>query len=88
MYLKANIQNLVKTDSVVSEKNKFLFSYVNDLGPRARNDLDLKYSFAFIYCISCLYLPIFRPLAAIISEISTVALFSIEKPKLPNLTLP
>ena len=72
MYLKAYIQNLVKNDSVVSEKNKFLFSYVNDLGPRARDDLDLKYWLNFIFWISCLYLPIFRPLAAEVSEISIV----------------
>ena len=49
MYLKAYIQNLVKNDPVVSEKNKFSLSYVNDLGPRARDDLDLKYYFTFIY---------------------------------------
>ena len=36
--------------------------------------------------ISSYILPIFRSLAAIVSEISTVSLFPIEKPKLPNLT--
>ena len=38
--------------------------------------------------ISCLHLPTFRSLAAILSEKSNVSLFPIEKPKLPNLTLP
>ena len=53
-----------------------------------RNDLDLQYSHTFIYSISCLHLPTFRSLAAIVSEKSTVFTFPIEKPKLPNLTLP
>ena len=53
-----------------------------------RNDLDLQYSHTFIYSISCLHLPTFRSLAATVSEKSTVFTFSIEKPKLPNLTLP
>ena len=44
MYLKANIQNLVKNDPVVSKKDKFKF---NDLRPRARNDLELKYLLSF-----------------------------------------
>ena len=38
------IQNLVKNGPVVSEKSKFYFSYVNDLGPRSINDTELKYS--------------------------------------------
>ena len=53
-----------------------------------RNDIDLQYSHTFIISISCLHLPNFRSQAAIVSEKSTVSLFSIEKPKLPNLTLP
>ena len=53
MYLKAYIYNLVKNGPVVSEESKFYFSYVNDLGPRARNDLDLEYQYTFIYSISC-----------------------------------
>ena len=52
MYLKADIQNLVKNGPVVSEKSKFQFSNVNDLGPRSRNDLDLQYSHIFIKSIS------------------------------------
>ena len=39
----------------------------------------------FISSISCLHLPTFRSQA---SEKSTVFNFPIEKPKLPNLTLP
>ena len=88
MYLKAYIQNLVQNGLVVSEKSKFEFSYVNGVGPRSRNDLDLQYSHTFINSISCLHLPTLRSQASIVSEISTVSLFPIEKPKLPNLTLP
>ena len=52
MYLIADIQNLVKNGPVVSEKSKFQFSNVNDLGPRSRDDLDLQYSHIFIKSIS------------------------------------
>ena len=55
---------------------------------RKRNDPNLQYSHTFINSISCLHLPTFRSLAAMVSEKSTVSLFPIEKPKLPNLTLP
>ena len=41
LYLKTVIQNLVQNGSVVSEKNRFEFLYVHDLGPRSRNDFDL-----------------------------------------------
>ena len=75
---------MVQIYTVVS----FEFLYVHDLGPMSRNDLDLQYSHTFIYPIRCLLLLPFRSLAAIVSEKSTVSLFSIEKPKLPNLTLP
>ena len=46
LHLKAYmyIQNLVINDPVVSEKSKFQVSYLNDLGPRSRNDLDIQYS--------------------------------------------
>ena len=84
MYLKAYKQNLVKNGPVVSEKSMFQFSYINDLGPRSRIDLDLQYSNTFINSISCLHLPTFRSQAAKVSEKSTVSLFPIEKPKLPN----
>ena len=32
-----------------SEKIRFEFLYVHDLGPRSKNDLDLQYSHTFIY---------------------------------------
>ena len=54
LYLKAFIQNLVQNDSVVSEKIRFEFLYVHDLGPRSRNDLDLYYSHTFLKSFSCL----------------------------------
>ena len=88
LYLKAFIQNLVQIGTVVSEKIHFEFLYVHDLGPRSRNDLDLQYSHIFIYSIRCLLLLPFRSLAAIVSENLQFSLFPIEKPKLPNLTLP
>ena len=72
MYQKAYIQNLVKNGPVVSEKSKFLFSCLNDLEPRSRNDLDLECSFTLINSIRCLHLLNFRSQAAIISEKSTV----------------
>ena len=68
--------------TVVSEKLRFEFLYVDDLWPRSRNDLDLQYSHIFIKFISL------RSLAATVYEKSTVFIFPIEKPKLPNLTLP
>ena len=81
-------KKMVQIGTVVSEKIQFKFLYVHDLGPRSRNDLDLQYSHTFIYPIRCLHLLTFRSLAAIVFEKSTVFTFSIEKPKLPNLTLP
>ena len=72
----------------VSEKIRFEFLYVHDLGPRSSNDLDLQYSYTFMKSISCLYLPTFRSQASIVSEKSTVFTFSHRKPKFPNLTLP
>ena len=66
------ILNLVQIGKVVSEKTQFEFLYVNDLGPRSGNDLDLQYSHIFIYSIRCLLLLPFRSLAAIVSENSTV----------------
>ena len=41
LYLKAFIKNLVQICKLVSEKIRFEFLYVHDLGPRSRNDLDL-----------------------------------------------
>ena len=71
---------------MISEKSKFLFSYVNDLGSRSRNDLDLQYT--FVNSLSCVHLPAFRLQAAIVSENPLFLLFPIEKPKLQNLTMP
>ena len=62
------IKNLVQIGTVLSEKTRFEFSYVHDLGPRSRNDLDLQYSHTFIYPIRCLFLLTFWSLAAIVSE--------------------
>ena len=62
------IQNLVQNGSVVSEKTRFEFLNVHDLGPRSRNDLDLQYSHTFIKSFSCLYLPTFWSQASIVSE--------------------
>ena len=81
-------KTLVMNGIVVSEKIWFEFLYVHDLRPRSRNDIDLQYSHTFMKSISCLYLPVFRSLAAKGSEKSTVSLIPIEKPKFPNLTLP
>ena len=67
-YLKAFIKKLVQIGIVVSEKIRFEFLYVHDLGPRSRNDLDLQYSHFFIYLIRCLLLLTFRSLAAIFTE--------------------
>ena len=79
LYLKAFIQNLVQNGPVVSEKIRFEFLYVHDLGPRSSNDLDLQYSHIFIHSISCLYLPTFRSQASILSKKSTVFTFSYRK---------
>ena len=79
---------MIKICTVVSEKIQFEFLHVHDLGPKSSNDLDLQYSHNFINSIRCLLLQTFRSLAAIVSEKSTISLFPIEKPKLPNLTLP
>ena len=48
LYLKAFIENLVQIGKVVSEKLRFEFLFVPDLGPRSRNDLELQYSHTFI----------------------------------------
>ena len=69
-----------KFGTVASEKIRFEFLYIHDLGPRSRNDLDLQYSHTFINSLRFLLLPTFRSLAAIVSEKSTVFTFLIEKP--------
>ena len=77
--MKAFIQNLVQIGKVVSEKIRFEFLYVHDLETRSCNDLDLQYSHTFIYSIRCLLIPTFMSLAAIVSEKSTVSIFSNRK---------
>ena len=42
LHLKTFIQNLVQNNTVLSEKIRFEFLNVHDLGPRSRND-DLQY---------------------------------------------
>ena len=79
LYLKAFMKYLVQIGTVVSEKIRFEFLYVHDLGPRSRNDTDLQYSHTFIYSVRCLPLLTFRSLAAIVSEKSTVFTFSYRK---------
>ena len=79
LYLKAFIQNLVQIGKVVSEKIRFEFLYVHDLGPRSENDLDLQYSHTVIYLIRCLLLPTFRSPAVIVSEKFSVFTFSYRK---------
>ena len=75
MYQKAKIQNLVGNGQVVCEKSQIQFSYVNDFGPRSRNDLDLQYLHTFIRSISCLHLPTYRSQAVIVFK---NPLFSLE----------
>ena len=76
LYMKGFIQTLIQNGPVVSEKIRFEFLYVHDLGPRSSNDLDLQYSYTFMKSISCLYLPTFISQASIVSEKSTVFTFS------------
>ena len=77
--MEAFIKNLVQIGTVASEKIRFEFLYVHDLGPMSRNDLGLQYSLTFIKSFRCLLLPTFRSLAAIVSEKSTVFTFSYRK---------
>ena len=80
-------KNLVQIGTVVSVKTRFEFLYVQDLGQRSRNDLELPYSHTFIYSIRCLLLLTFRSLAAIVSEKSTVFTFSYRKAQVTNFDL-
>ena len=70
---------MIQIGTVVSEKIQFEFLYVENLGPRSSNDLDLQYSHTFIYSIRCLLPLTFRSLAAIVAEKSTVFTFSHRK---------
>ena len=49
LVLESFHKNLVQIGTVVSEKIRFEFLYVHDLGPRSRNDLGFQYSHTFIY---------------------------------------
>ena len=60
-------------------ENPVQILYVHNFGPRSRNSLDLQYSHIFIYSIKCLFLLTFRSLAAIVSDKSTVFIFSNRK---------
>ena len=53
-------KKLVQIGKVVSEKIRFEFLYVHDLGPRSINDFDIQYLHTFIYSIRCLLLLTFR----------------------------
>ena len=79
LILESFHKKLVKIGTVASEKIRFEFLYVHNLGPRSRNDLDLQYSLTFINSLRCLLLPTFRSLAARVSEKSTVFTFSHRK---------
>ena len=79
---------MIQIGTVVSEKIRFEFLYVHNLGPSSSNDIDLQYSHTFIYSIRCMLLQIFRSLAAIVDEKFTVFTFSHTNPMLLNLTLP
>ena len=70
-----------------SEKSNFQYSYVNDLGPRSINDLNIQYSHTIINLIGCLNLASFRLLAAKVSEKSTVFTFSSRKVELAKFDL-
>ena len=79
--------NLVQNGPVVSEKIRFEFLYVHDLGPRSSNDLDLQYSHTFMKSINCLYLTTFKSQASVVSEKSTVFTFSYRKAKVSKFDL-
>ena len=58
-----SLQNLVENGQVVSERSKFSFSLVNDLGPGQEMTLPINTN-----SINCLHLLTFRSRAAIFSE--------------------
>ena len=80
-------KNLVQIGKVVSEKIRFEFLYVHNLGPRSLNNLDLQYSQTFKYLIGCLLLLTFSSLATIVSEKSTVFTFIYRKAKVTKFDL-
>ena len=70
--------NSAENGPLATKNSKFNISYVNDIGPRSRNDLDLQYSHIFINLISC------RSQAATVSEKST---FSYRRAKVTKFDL-
>ena len=56
-YEKACIQNLAENGPLLSEKSQFQFSCVNNLGPRSRNNLDLKLSHYFELYVCTYHFP-------------------------------
>ena len=44
LYLKAFIKILVQIGKAVSEKIRFEFLYIHDLGPRSRNEMTLTFN--------------------------------------------
>ena len=80
-------KKLVQIGKIVSEKIRFEFLYVHDLGPRSRNDLDLQYSLTFMNSLRCLLLPTFMSLAAIVSEKITIFTFSCGKAQVTKFDL-
>ena len=85
MYQKAYIQNLGKNGQVVSEKSKFLFSYVNDLGQEMTITFNthIPSLTQLVVCICT----IFRSKAAIVSEKSTVFTFFYRKAQVTKFDL-
>ena len=63
-----------------SEKIRFKFLYVHDLGPRSRNDLDIQFSHTFIYSIRCLLLLTSGHWLQKFLKYPLFSLFPIEKP--------
>ena len=78
-------KKLVRIGTVAYEKIQFEFLYVHDLGPRSRNDRDLQYSLTFINSLRCL---LSGHWSQQFLKNPLFSLFPIEKPYLPNLTLP
>ena len=63
LYLKVYIQNLARKVKWILRKTNFNFD-----GQKLRNDLDLEYSYTFIYSSSCLHLTLFRSQAAVVKK--------------------
>ena len=77
-FLNTYKQNLVEKRSVVSEKSKFIFSHLNDL--------DIQYLHLLTNSAVCIYHVSGHSLQYFL-KINCYHFFSLEKPKLPNLTL-